>query len=661
MQQLELRRRFHPQSRRLASHLSHPYVSSHLSPHLLAHNRNHSLRHTQYCNCSDDSLPNGWCLPPQSYDFIDYRSYYRNFEDDSQSNTAILGNRSHSWTNWLNWSRNHVPVSANEMLNHNSNRNANRGLLNLILRRNNNNQRVRESNGLNANTIQWRSLNTHNFLPPHVFIPRIGSGGLSTLPMHFSRYRDNNTHNLRGNLLSAMNSSHRRTRSNDGIFHHLNIGLSHNSANDYISCPPRATNVSSNVFALWGPPPPYTCSQPQSLNRINAICNNLNRSSQAQHRRESSIHSSDANQGSKMSTPISERRIRCNAFSSQGIRLTIEGNDNSLAPKSKGSCIVEIHVPYNEEQHNNGVHEIEELRNGQKKMNPSFNTLPNIKRNEHIIQINNFKSLSNIPLTFPNKLNSTQYESHASIINSDYELNKPKLEAIRNVFCSQISAPKSSLSSSTPNTTSDTTTEITSESLSENTENSTSAVSFPVDPPTDYKSTLIIHTPNTQSSPITDQSSAFAQRQVINGKKVKDFQLNNAQSMPNLSCILPTSASKSNTSTRSQPHFWDIHRIPSSGNTSTSQDFADFEFEFDEEPLKFAADLPHDHLETNSASNSISVNKSNSNTSSVTPEFIQPPTPFNTQNYFSTTSNATISPLSDPKADIIINVKGIQV
>ena len=634
LQQLEIRRRFHVQSRVFGSHSSHP---SFVTTHMFGPNRNNSLRHMAYGYCHD-VIANGWTLPPHSYDNLDSRSYNRSFEDDIQSNVGTT-NRSHSWTNWLNWSRNQVSASNNLI----PNQRTNRRFFNFF-RRNSNN------NGENPNG--WQTVNNQTFLPPHVFIPRIGSGGLTGLPPHLTRYRDSNNR-LRRTLLTSMS---RRTRSNDGIFQNMNV---HNIPIDNSSYNPNASS-STNIFALWGPPPPYTCSQPQSLNRINTICNNINHPSSGQHCRESSVPS-EVMPASKMSTPQSERRLRCNAFSSEGIRLKVEGSDRFYKPESKGSCrescVVEIHVPYSEEQHNHLIHELEELRESHKNSKLSFNTMPSMKRNEQHFQTTNpFKSLSNIPITFPNGFG---FENKTELSDSELESNKSKVETIQKVYSKHFQQ-KSSSSSSTLNSTSNSSSEMTSNvSTFANTDVSFSGNSLPVDPPTDYKSTIFIQTLDTHSSPLTDKTSNnLAERQVFNGEK--QIVMNGTQSMPNLS-IIPISSSLS-TSTRTHPNLWDLHRIPSSGNTSTSQDLADYELELDEESIKFVADFPNDCLKTKLNSNSFDSSKSGSQTDSITPELIKPPTPFNNQDYSEgTTSTATLSSLSDNKPELIINITGIEV
>ncbi|CAG2100824.1 unnamed protein product [Medioppia subpectinata] len=664
LQQLELRRRFAVQSRGFGGNHSSAYVSTHVSPIILSQNthRNHSLRHLPYGSYGEDLSPNGWCLPPHSYDYLDSRSHNRHFDDEIRSNVGIMSNtRSNSWTNWLNWPRSQIWSSNNH---HVSNQNTNRGFFADLFRRHN------KTSDRNCSHQIWRHPSGQNFLPPHVFIPRIGSGGLSPLPQHLLRYhRDSH---LRPSVMRAMSSAHRRTRSNDGIFQHMNV--QHMSIDPAFSAGTAtvANTNTTNMFAIWGPPPPYTCSQPQSLNRINTICNNMNHSSGGQHCRQASVHSSDVTPTSKMSTPLSERRLRCNAFSSQGIRLTIEANDQLItSPESKSSCIVEIHVPYSEDHPNHDMNVLDHLKSGHKKsQNLSFNTMPSMKRSDHLQPINPFKSLSNIPIVFP--ANSPK---NSGFTDSELESNKSKLETIQHVYRSQVFDPKSlSNSSSTPMSTTRTTTELSSELSTYNhiTDESFSADSFPVDPPTDYKSTLIIQTPNTQSSPLTDDKSStnVAQRHAINGSKEMDnLRLNSAQSMPNLSCIIPISSSKSTTSTRTQPNFWELYRIPSSGNTSTSQDLADFELDLDEESIKMAADLPNDYpmKATMKASTDLSPAKSSSEgttTASLTPELLKPPTPFNNQNFSdktqSTSSTATLSSLSEPKAELIINIKGIQ-
>lgn len=627
LHQLEIRRRFHLQNRAFGSHSSHPsYVSQHISPQLMAHNRNQSLRHLAYAYC-DDPFPNGWALPPHSYDNLDYRLYNRTAEEDLQ---AMGPNRCNSWTNWL--TRSQVSVSNNPVPNQSSNRR-----FFSFLRRNQNREQ-------SPNWVPHQH-NSHTFLPPHVFIPRIGSGGLTSLPPHLTRFYRENT--LRRNVLTSLESSYRRTRSNEGIFQHL----SHTT--DHSPYAPTTSNTSTNMFALWGPPPPYTCSQPQSLNRINTICNAVDHSSMAQHCREASVHSSEIRPNSKMSTPLSERRIRCNAFSSDGIRLNVGPKDEFLED-SKSSCIVEIHVPYTED------HNDDDIKDSQKKSKLCFNTMPATKatkKSEHLTS-NPFQSLSNIPITLPNGFRFTDnLDKSPELTDSELEFNKSKVETIRRHLFEQ---NRSTASSSTLdlNTTSNTTSEMSSSLVTSATDRSFSGNSFPVDPPTDYKSSLIL-----QSSPTDKTSDNMAQRQPINGQAVNG-RLNSTQSMPNLSCIIPVSSSHS-TSTRTQPNGWDIRRIPSSGNTSTSQDLADYELELDDESIKFCADLPNDNLKAKPISDSYDSSKSSSLTESLTPELIKPPTPFNNREMSdgseATPSTATLSSVSDHKPELIINIRGIQV
>ena len=620
LHQLEIRRRFHLQNRAFGAHSSHPsYVSQQISPQMVAHNRNHSLRQLAYGYC-EDPFPNGWALPPHSYDNLDSRLYNRNVEEELP---PMGPNRCNSWTNWLNWSRSQVSVSNNHIPNQSSNRR-----FFGFLRRNQN----RES----PNWVPHQH-NGHTFLPPHVFIPRIGSGGLTSLPPHLTRFYRDNT--LRRNVMTSLENSYRRTRSNEGIFQHM----SHTA--DHSLYAPTTGNPSANMFALWGPPPPYTCSQPQSLNRINTICNGVNHSSMGQHCREASVHSSDVRPNSKMSTPLSERRIRCNAFSSDGIRLNIGPKDDYLAEETKSSCIVEIHVPYTEDQN-------QELKDGQKKSKLCFNTMPAQKKSEHLPAMNPFHSLSNIPITFPNGF--VFEDKSPELTDSELESNKSKVETIRRQLFHQ---NRSTASSSTLNSTSNTMSEMSSSLV---TDQSFSGNSFPVDPPTDYKSTLIL-----QSSPTDKSSDNMAQRQAIDGQAVNG-RLNSTQSMPNLSCVIPVSSSHS-TSTRTQPKEWDLHRIPSSGNTSTSQDLADYDLEMDDESIKYCAELPNDNLKAKPVSDSYNSSKSSSLTESLTPELIKPPTPFNNQELSedsaTTPSTATLSSVGSPKPkpELIINIRGIQV
>ncbi|CAG2116084.1 unnamed protein product, partial [Medioppia subpectinata] len=139
LQQLELRRRFAVQSRGFGGNHSSAYVSTHVSPIILSQNthRNHSLRHLPYGSYGEDLSPNGWCLPPHSYDYLDSRSHNRHFDDEIRSNVGIMSNtRSNSWTNWLNWPRSQIWSSNNH---HVSNQNTNRGFFADLFRRHNSN------------------------------------------------------------------------------------------------------------------------------------------------------------------------------------------------------------------------------------------------------------------------------------------------------------------------------------------------------------------------------------------------------------------------------------------------------------------------------------------------------------------------------------------
>lgn len=659
MEQLEIRRRFQQQNRRLQQHLPFPPLAP--PPHSSLHQ--HSLRHNALCNCLDDSFyPLGWPPPPPPpWDVLDLRSsQFRTFqEEDSPSNNnnnndTLESDRVHSWTNWLNWPWNNSSNTSTSRNNNNSNARGNDGWFSRLFRRRNS-----DTNRINNNLLQWRPMNGPNVLPPpHVFIPRMNSNGLTTLSVHPFRYRNNNNshpYNIRGRTIHGISGSNRRTRSNDGIFHHLHYpGPGYPS---HIIPPP-------SVFALWGPPPPYTCSQPTSLERLNI---NNNERQSIGNRRESNVQSNHSNHSeSKMSTPISERRMHCNAFTSQGITLTIGGNDNTIDPNSKSSCIVEVHVPY-DGQNNDDLNENLMLSSYQKVSHEnSFNTMPHIKKTEHIPSFNPFKSMSNIPINIANGLNkefSNQIDAQATIISTEY----PKFTTIQNVYCSKTplqsfsstssstTEMKSQQNSTTQSSTTETTTNCTTDTFANRQTSSSS--NFQISYPSDYKSTLIVGNTNTRSNPITDKTDIknLFQQQKTSTK------INYAHSMPNLTFCVPQSSTPSHSSysvTCSQSS--DLHRIPSSGNTSTSQDFEDFELELDNEPIKFAVEIPPD---SNSQPNIKPSNNSvSSSTISSTPEILQPPTPFNTKLESSSSISVPSLDREHNKPDnIIITIKSIQV
>lgn len=370
-------------------------------------------------------------------------------------------------------------------------------------------------------------------------------------------------------------TGHRRTRSNDGIFHHLHMNTTPLFTQSYpvqdgsgvVSC---HLNYEVPRY-MWGPPPPY--SQPTSLENISTLesgndgqeiitnrdCSNNRRLDEQLNRIGNiEIESVGTPLSSKRVNSLREHKLMCHNFSNDAITITIgnnsstvcnqNGNYNSDERKREETCVVEVHVPYL-------IH----------KSDVVFNTLParSSKKKHH----NPFKSLSNIPLCFSKKLNGLRNDKNLScnlaVIEKCCELKEALNHSInskcirdrKNILCDAFSLKTLSEQHLCEDKSTNT-------SISEASPSSLSFHPTIVEIPSDFKSSVIIAT--SPSTPVTENITL---PNIIY-----------AQSMPNLSL--------SNSLT-----MCSVHRTPSSGNTSTSQDFADFELDEDSSPIELGSPI----------------------------------------------------------------------
>ncbi|XP_064471343.1 uncharacterized protein LOC135385765 isoform X2 [Ornithodoros turicata] len=171
---------------------------------------------------------------------------------------------------------------------------------------------------------------------------------------------------------------HRRTRSNDGVFHHLQMH------------PPRLSFPDAPYTDLpgylWGPPPPY--SQPPSLEDVTRV--GVERELEVRHADEQATLDDMENspRSSKMSTPVPERHMVLTMGGEYAGTCTQEVHDGSK--RERAPCIVEVPC---------FLHKGSLL----------FNTLP--ARSCRKGQPSPFKSLSNIPLCISRRLSLLRHEN----------------------------------------------------------------------------------------------------------------------------------------------------------------------------------------------------------------------------------------------------------
>ncbi|CAL1296503.1 unnamed protein product [Larinioides sclopetarius] len=527
--------------------------------------------HHSVCGCYDELYP--W----QLWEMLDYRflAAHNNMANNNNNeeeecppptatpNSRNSGHRPSGW-NWLPWPR----PQAERRLQRSQDRErqevdspSRQNFMSRLMSRDSwNQQPVNMGNTLedpcgltdSVGSLPWRSECIHIFRPS----PRNTN---CFPPMRFGiRSRSSPYGRPHGG------GNHRRTRSNDGVFHHLHMNSAPRytqpyslvDANGGISC--HFTGCEIPRY-MWGPPPPY--SQPQSIENLALYAETQNRRSALGIEQLSSgmeitrcnqvISALEMDQGgngsmsSKMSTPLSERRFVCHNFSSDGITLTIGGNyadlcsQDNVPPehKKEDTCIVEVHVPYI-------LH----------KKDIVFNTLParSCKRKDN----NPFKSLSNIPLGLSRKINSLKTErsdpGQLSVIKAccDLQENSNQLERVTEEEAVSRSHGLKSLSSQLlcdgPSLN----------NMSLDADASPSSLTYQptmVEVPSEFKSSLVIAT-----TPAAEKISLTS--------KV------HAQSLPNLNAA----------NSHLVRH---IRSVPSSGNSSTFQDFGDFDLEDDSSPL----------------------------------------------------------------------------
>ncbi|XP_035223499.1 uncharacterized protein LOC118196191 isoform X1 [Stegodyphus dumicola] len=520
--------------------------------------------HHSICGCYDELYP--W----QLWEMLDYRylAPHNNLPNNSGEEEHCLpstssptrnarsgGDHCVSAWNWLPWPRQISERSRINLHDRSDGQPLRQSFMRRLMSRDVRNQAVNGSAedscslSQSVGTLPWRSECIHIFRPsPHNtnFFPPVRFG-IRARNMPYGR----------------PHSNHRRTRSNDGIFHHLHMNAPPRYAQPYslidanggISCHFSGCEIPRY---MWGPPPPY--SQPPSTENIVQL---QSRQSVIELERLSSgmeiphcdrvytnldmEHGGNGSVSSKISTPLSERRFLCHNFSSEGIRLTIGSNYTNICTqdavtrehKREETCIVEVHVPY--------------IFN---KKDIVFNTLPT--RSCRKKNTNHFKSLSNIPLSLSRKINNAKNEKseheQLSVVkpHCDIEVNT---NATVRVTDSNNVCHLHDLKRITKELLC--TDSVVSNSLE--TDTSPSSLSYQpatVEVPAQFKASLA--TATSPSTPVTENFTLTSKMY--------------AQSMPNLN--LSNSLPRNIRS-----------RVPSSGNTSTSQDFADFELEDDSSPL----------------------------------------------------------------------------
>ncbi|KAI1292629.1 hypothetical protein HDE_06889 [Halotydeus destructor] len=284
-QQLETRRRFQ------SAHCQRTRSSAHHSH--AAHAAHLPVQHAAHCNCyHSDGLYPSWFPPP----FYPWDSW-------DQSHSTIGEPRSHP------------------------NANASTGFFSRLFRRNE-----------TPSTTNYGLWNVGPLsLPPHSFIPRMSGSNLSTLqPSRSTR--------TTGRHRAAPGQSHRlrHSRGQEPMYHMPAYPM-HLAGSPFILSP----------AAMWGPPPPYQpCADPNSqlivAARSRPVSVAVDSSGAARHQRQASLSSIAERCSSKISTPLSERRMFCKAFASDGVTLTVGNSDvnyiNCLAPSSPATqCTVQVH------------------------------------------------------------------------------------------------------------------------------------------------------------------------------------------------------------------------------------------------------------------------------------------------------------------------------
>lgn len=184
---------------------------------------------------------------------------------------------------------------------------------------------------------------------------------------------------------AAARAVHRRTRSNDGVFHHLQMNPRYGPQ----SFPEPPCGYAEVPAYLWGPPPPY--SQPPSLEDV-ACLGGESSPPEASHCSVAEVRHQGEGCSSKRSTPSAERHVVVTIggdFPEVHCRATTarEGKHNRA---ESSSFIVEVPCFL----HKGGL---------------VFHTLPARSRRKR--QPSPFKSLSNIPLCISRRLSLLRHEN----------------------------------------------------------------------------------------------------------------------------------------------------------------------------------------------------------------------------------------------------------
>lgn len=184
---------------------------------------------------------------------------------------------------------------------------------------------------------------------------------------------------------AAARAAHRRTRSNDGVFHHLQMNPRYGPQ----AFPEPPCGYTEIPAYLWGPPPPY--SQPPSLEDVACLGGE---SSPREASRCSMAEAALQGEGcsSKRSTPSAERHVVVTIggdFPEVHCRATT-ARDGKHGTAQSSSFIVEVPCFL----HKGGL---------------VFHTLPARSRRKR--QPSPFKSLSNIPLCISRRLSLLRHEN----------------------------------------------------------------------------------------------------------------------------------------------------------------------------------------------------------------------------------------------------------
>lgn len=185
---------------------------------------------------------------------------------------------------------------------------------------------------------------------------------------------------------AAVRAAHRRTRSNDGVFHHLQMNTRYGPQ----AFPDPPCSYTEIPAYLWGPPPPY--SQPPSLEDV-ACLGGENSPPEASHCSVAEGALQGEGCSSKRSTPSAERHVVVTIggdFPEVHCRATTTARDGKHRTTGSSSFIVEVPCFL----HKGGL---------------VFHTLPARSRRKR--QPSPFKSLSNIPLCISRRLSLLRHEN----------------------------------------------------------------------------------------------------------------------------------------------------------------------------------------------------------------------------------------------------------